>query len=270
MQVRVAGRYIAVPLEERFWEHVSPEPTSGCWLWTGAITSRGYGNVRDGRRTDQAHRVAWVLTHGPVPHGLFVLHKCDNRACVNPVHLFLGTHDDNMADMDAKGRRKATPAPGETNASAKLTTALVEQARAEYAAGGVTLREMAPRYGVHFVTLASAIRGATWRNTAAALLAAAVLGLYPGAAAAAEPPAHPPRSTYVVVPPASSWTAPAGEAGGGLCLERPAWIYTTELRRYYEARIRAGEKVAERQGWKGAAVGFAAGILVGGLVALVR
>lgn len=96
-----------LPLAERFNKKWQPVTETGCWLWTGAIT-KGYGMIGSGlgdRRTLLAHRVSWELCNGPVPAGLHVLHKCDTPACVNPDHLFLGTHTDNMCDMTKKGRQ---------------------------------------------------------------------------------------------------------------------------------------------------------------------
>lgn len=93
------------PLMDRFLQHVSPEPNSGCHLWTAAVTGKGYGKITD-KSADLAHRVAYILFVGPIPDGLCVLHKCDMPSCVNPDHLFLGTRADNLADMDRKGRRR--------------------------------------------------------------------------------------------------------------------------------------------------------------------
>lgn len=104
-------------LSERFLSKVSPEPMSGCWLWTGCIFGTGYGTINTGSRTDGtrrnafAHRVSWELANGPIPAGLSVCHRCDNTLCVNPAHLFLGTHAENMRDMVAKGRRRGPVAP---------------------------------------------------------------------------------------------------------------------------------------------------------------
>lgn len=97
-------------LADRFWLKV--QKGSGCWLWTGGKHGRGYGGLHCGgkvfRKYLQAHRVSWELHHGPIPDGLWVLHKCDNPICVNPDHLFLGTRQDNMGDCAAKGRIKTT------------------------------------------------------------------------------------------------------------------------------------------------------------------
>lgn len=76
---------------------------AGCWPWKGNLT-RGYGRVNIGRIKAKPHRVAWEMANGPIPAGMFVLHRCDNPACVNPAHLAIGTHDDNMADMVTRGR----------------------------------------------------------------------------------------------------------------------------------------------------------------------
>lgn len=75
-----------------------------CWLWTGAVTNSGYGLLYFDGRITGAHRVAWVLQHGPVPEGLVVAHSCDVKLCVNPKHLFLATQAENLADMRSKGR----------------------------------------------------------------------------------------------------------------------------------------------------------------------
>lgn len=95
-----------------FWSNVNkdgpvPEhmPELGpCWVWTAGRFACGYGQFAKGRPSRYAHRISWALANGPVPDGLWVLHKCDNRPCVRPDHLFLGTHADNMRDMVEKGR----------------------------------------------------------------------------------------------------------------------------------------------------------------------
>lgn len=110
--VPIVARQCLRPTEARFWAKVDrsggPE---ACWPWTGARAWNGYGQFGDGGQIHIASRVAWELSCGPIAEGLHVLHRCDNPPCVNPAHLFLGTHSDNMRDMVAKGRLPAHMRP---------------------------------------------------------------------------------------------------------------------------------------------------------------
>jgi len=81
-----------------------PEPNSGCHLWLGKRTKKGYSLINRGGKQSTAHRYAWEMVHGPIPAEKWVLHKCDTPGCVNPAHLFLGTPKDNMDDKVSKGR----------------------------------------------------------------------------------------------------------------------------------------------------------------------
>ena len=146
------------PLAELFWAHVLCNLTSRCWEWQGSRHLDGYGRLSVyGRAVPQnAHRVAWELTYGPVPPRLFVLHRCDNPPCVNPSHLFLGTAKDNTADMVAKGR-----APRQR---AKLTDAQVLDARARYSFRKVTTVMLAREYGSSKEAVRRAIKGERYRH----------------------------------------------------------------------------------------------------------
>jgi hypothetical protein len=159
-----------VPIAERFLSKVTPEPNTGCWLWTGALAGGGYGYLGRGGQgagNVQAHRASWEIHNGPIPDGLWVLHRCDNRQCVSPAHLFLGTQSDNMRDMVGKGRAASaeTKARGERNAAAKLTAEQVTEIRAACAAGGRGIRTaLALKYGVCRTTITYAARGDTWAH----------------------------------------------------------------------------------------------------------
>src|SRR5690242_9837351 len=123
----------ASTVAERFWAKAMPEPMSGCWLWLGAESSDGYGTFYLDGRTERAHRVALRLTGREVPVDRVVCHRCDNRICVNPEHLFVGTQLENVQDCKRKGR---THKPrGEANGRAKLSDAHVVALRAMFNSG---------------------------------------------------------------------------------------------------------------------------------------
>ena len=92
-------------IADRLEANSIPEPNSGCLIWIGPAHWKGYGQIHKDGKKQRAHRVAWTLKNGPIPEGLCVLHHCDMPPCINPDHLFIGTQQDNVADMIAKGRR---------------------------------------------------------------------------------------------------------------------------------------------------------------------
>lgn len=145
-----------VPPEDRFWRNVTAEPNSGCYLWMGGLDSNGYAPfTAKGIRT-RAHRFAYELAKGPIPEGMHVLHSCDVPACVNAKHLRLGTHQDNMADMMARGRHVV-------GARMKNTHLTDDDVRAIRASNDL-VRVLASRFGVGLMTISEIRRGLRWKH----------------------------------------------------------------------------------------------------------
>lgn len=152
------------PSESAFYERVMPVTESGCWLWIGSInkTAGGYGVYN----RHSMHRFSYELHNGDIPQKLCVCHKCDIPSCVNPSHLFLGTHKENMQDMQNKGRkwseivmRKIDGLP----ASAKLTPSIVKEIK-KLLINGMSQNQIAKIYGVAQGTISFIKRGVTWQN----------------------------------------------------------------------------------------------------------
>ena len=134
-----------------------------CWLWLGAKQGHGYGAfmVHSGDGTIGAHRFAWTRANGPIPEGMHVLHRCDTPSCVNPAHLFLGTHAENMADRSRKGRQARLA--GELAGMAKLNDVAVRVIRHLHARG-VSTRALQEAYGITKSTVCQIVIGDTWRH----------------------------------------------------------------------------------------------------------
>lgn len=133
----------------------------GCREWRGH-SYHGYRRVKLGRRSRSAHRLSYEMTHGPIAKGLVICHRCDNRACINPEHLFAGTHRDNVADMVAKDRQRK----GRSINTVKLTEADVAIIRREYRDGMGA--ELGQRFGVNRHTIVNAAKGRSWKHIAPA------------------------------------------------------------------------------------------------------
>lgn len=141
-------------LIDRFWMKV--DKTGDCWLWTASVDRKGYGQIQQGGRSGRllrAHRVSWEIEFDAIPPGVQVCHRCDVRRCVRPAHLFLGTNDDNVADMQAKGRDVLPPRLlGSRHPHASFTEADIRYIRTQVSCG-VSQRELARQFNVCFSTI---------------------------------------------------------------------------------------------------------------------
>jgi hypothetical protein len=156
---------------DRFLSKIALDEGSGCWNWTASSINSGYGQFRLDRTMVLAHRLSYEHFIGEIPSGLLICHTCDNKLCVNPEHLFAGTHKDNSQDMVRKGRHgysspknpsHMTGRPGETNGSAKLDSKDVLLIRE--LAGSMTHRDIAEVFGISRPQVSSIIRRDTWRS----------------------------------------------------------------------------------------------------------
>lgn len=143
-----------------FSSKIVKHTVSECWNWGASFNNMGYGVFGvGGKITALAHRIAWTLHNGEIPNGLFVLHKCDNPACCNPDHLFLGTQKQNLADCASKGRTTR----GERNPMAKLTEAKVMEA-IRLSDLGISQREIGVGLGVSRSQIGMIVHGQRWNH----------------------------------------------------------------------------------------------------------
>lgn len=160
------------------WARETPRPAGGtylerflnkvafglcdCWYWTASRTRLGYGTHGSMLGEVRAHRFAYRLFKGPIPSGMCVMHTCDVRYCVNPDHLVLGSHKENMRDMQRKGRGVLPNVSGERNPQARLTDESVKVIR-ELVAAGRTQISVARQFGVSPMAISRVVRKETWR-----------------------------------------------------------------------------------------------------------
>lgn len=148
------------PIEERLWSKIKRGNPDECWEWSGT-KSLGYGQIKINGKMIHSHRLVWELTYGKIPDGLFCLHRCDNRGCNNPKHLFLGTAKDNVDDMEIKGR--AVHPKGSKAGTSKLTESQVIEIRG-LRQNGVPIKVIAKVYAVHFSQISSICTRRTWKH----------------------------------------------------------------------------------------------------------
>jgi hypothetical protein len=173
----LASQGLSQTFPVRFWAKVNkngPVPAhrpelGSCWIWTGfQFKNNGYGQAfarwKNGKtHLILAHVASWILHFGD-PDELCVLHHCDNRPCVNPIHLWRGTYQDNSDDMDAKGRRSQIRANGQNHGMAILTENQVLEIRKRYAVGHVEQTQLANEFHVSIACIHSIVRRKSWKH----------------------------------------------------------------------------------------------------------
>lgn len=186
----MAHQQIGCENTERFWGKVNIKGEHECWEWLAACSGDGYGTIKIGSKVYGAHRLSYILSTGEDIESFQVLHKCDNPICVNPSHLFKGTHADNMADRNAKGRQakgessgprlypwrmarginnghytmpEKTPR-GERHKLAKITSKDVEEIRSLYAKKKLSQTQIGVMYGITQMNVSRIILRKTWAH----------------------------------------------------------------------------------------------------------
>lgn len=143
---------------ENIWKRINIMD-NGCWNWLGGLSNR-YGEIKINRKTRLVHRVAYELTHGSIINGLFVLHKCNNPTCCNPLHLYLGTQKDNQFQMVEENRS----AKGEQHGNVKLNEKSVLKIRRLYSDGGYSQRILAKMFGISQAQIQRIIKRYSWKH----------------------------------------------------------------------------------------------------------
>ena len=152
-------------INDRFWAKV--EKTDNCWEWIGSKNNYGYGKIILLRKLISAHRLSWIIHNGDIPEGshygtVCVLHKCDNPSCVNPDHLFLGTHSENMQDMLKKNR--GAKQVGEEASNSKLNSSQVRIIRYWWSMGNMTKSRIGKFFDVSYSAIDCIVRRKTWKH----------------------------------------------------------------------------------------------------------
>lgn len=157
---------IAPDTLDRLKARTEIDDKTGCWNWVGSYTKKGYGKMSLGNWPHKTHRISYIIHKGPIPHGLVVMHSCDNRKCWNPAHLSVGTQRDNVHDMIKKGRRNT--ARGRRNASSKLIEEDVPVVL-YLIKRGCSQRLIGELFGVAHVQIGRIARGEGWSHVSGQL-----------------------------------------------------------------------------------------------------
>lgn len=140
-----------VHIAKRLWKYVKKGGPDECWNWIGLKRPHGYGRTSIKGKSIDAHRASWLIHNGEIPDGMCVLHKCDNPSCVNPAHLFLGTHLDNTLDMFSKGRANCPPR--------KVSHEQVREIKRLRAENRTSHKDLADQFGISRALVCCILRG---------------------------------------------------------------------------------------------------------------
>jgi len=146
-------------IESRFWNNVPMREEGKCWNWHGAKLKDGYGQIKIAGSPVQAHRLSWSMINGEIPEGMVIRHTCDNPSCVNPAHLLIGTHKDNIADKYARGRNPSQV--GSDNNCSKLTESDVASIKDRLSIGE-RQRDIAEAFGITQSQVSNIATGKQW------------------------------------------------------------------------------------------------------------
>jgi HNH endonuclease len=155
------SRGLMRPAEERFWRVTDKSSDDACWEYFGLQSTNGYGRFKIGKKNIRAHRYSYELHKGPIPDGLVVRHTCDNKLCVNPAHLLVGTQADNMQDMVT--RKRGGKSQGSSHAYAKLSESDIPVIRA-LVDSGKSLSAVSRLYGVGVCAISNIAKRKSWKH----------------------------------------------------------------------------------------------------------
>ncbi len=148
---------------EDFWKKVDIKGEDDCWEWLGG-RNHHYGLFQMNMKVYRTHRLSYEFTYGSIPEGLYVLHSCNNPPCCNPKHLRLGTHIDNMKQMDKDGRRRCLILFGDESRHHKLTEKHVGEIKEKYSTGYYTQQQLAGEYNITQSNISHIITGKLWKQ----------------------------------------------------------------------------------------------------------
>lgn len=158
--------FVPAPLRDRFMKKIVVAD-SGCWEWTGTIAGGGYGYVYADKKLKRAHRVSYELFVGEIPDGLNIIHKCDNRKCVNPEHLIAGTQSENIIDCYRKGRSWRTTSPEKQVVGEKSPHSKLKESDVLFIRDNRFLmkeRDLAKMFNVGYAVIHAILIGKTWKH----------------------------------------------------------------------------------------------------------